>query len=1302
MYVNVPWVNTNILSGGTVTGNVIFNSDTFTIQSVNTTDPLVLIKNTTNDATAARLTFQKDRGAAAQDNDKISEIRFSEGATDYGLITVSTVDVSSGMEAGKMLFELASGDCSNSVLRNGLLLAGTGSSDTINATLGYGTGSSTTIAGDLIVSGGDISLGAGTGRIQGIDTVQNATDAASKQYVDAHVGTTVGKTNSSQRSGTIELIAGTNVTITEDGTTGHFTFASTDDNTDVDVNVANLTERMPQLTESFTIGDANDVEVTFKGNVNIGTADDGERKLKIHGGAAGSAEGGQIELHTAADYDDTYAFYRIDAYQDDLRIGRTGTVDWQLNSSGYVGAANRLGVGTLNPNNILQVVGNMTIGTGSTNEAVRTIQTGGTIVLQATDANHRIIIRGTQNAAGTVTGNSNNMDFYEFGGYNFYTGVNTSSSARTLALGIASGGNVGVGITAPLGKIHTFSTSTNVDGDYGGNNFGIIVSQDNGNNAGDEGNGIVFTQQYAADNVDAGQVRTGAIIGHKVSATGSFGGGLKFKVQPAGANPLSTALTLSNNNLATFAGQISSPVGGFSTSANVNSTGDSGVNIASGSRLGFDQSGTRSWTINAAGGNLNINSGDGNGSFSTGTKGIIAGSGTFAGTGSFTTAANGSICTLDVKGGGNSGGAASLRLAANNVAVGSALDIIHNSSGAFIFHRANEPLVFGTNNTERMRIDSSGDITLGTSALGFLFDVSAQVFSTTFGTSGNLTLAVTNSSGTGVGGEIFLGGSTRGDALKNVISFRNGSSSEKMRISESGNVGIGEATPNAALQFASSVATRKVVLYENANNNFQFYGFGIENNILLYSTGANTDDHVFFSGQSTTTRREIARLKGNGNVGIGTNSPDSKLEVDGNIQSDTTSIANSAAYIRGADVGIGIGQSASSPYGSWIQSRRNTDGVAFPISLNPSGGNIGIGTASPDFELDVAGSIGIDDYIYHNGDHNTYIRAQADQWTFRTGGSDRMHINNTGVGIGVTAPSEKLEVNDGNIFVNGENHGIIVDSVSKRVGLMKYSGHEAYLARVASQDFAIVRVGGSDITDGSSITKDIDINGSGDTTFGGNLNVAAQKHISINPTSAADHALSGIFFNGNQGNALNVSRLSHNNAHGTFFFDVPADVGSNDISLKFRQYNVGGYMQNFIDFEEDSDIKNINGSYGTISSDIRVKENIVDATAKLDDILSLKVKNFNFIGSDKKQIGLIAQDVEKVFPSWVKTKDTRIYQTHDENGVPLEEQGKLISGFEDGKSLKVGMEFAIFVKTIQELNAKIDALEAKVTELENN
>ena len=200
----------------------------------------------------------------------------------------------------------------------------------------------------------------------------------------------------------------------------------------------------------------------------------------------------------------------------------------------------------------------------------------------------------------------------------------------------------------------------------------------------------------------------------------------------------------------------------------------------------------------------------------------------------------------------------------------------------------------------------------------------------------------------------------------------------------------------------------------------------------------------------------------------------------------------------------------------------------------------------------------------------------------------------------------------------------------------------------------------------------------------------------------ANNHNSSIFFGGYT-NALNVTRISHNQTLGTLLFDVP-DAGTSSLSVKFRQYNTGGYMQNMIDFEDDGDIKNINGSYGTISSDRRVKENIVDATPKLDDILSLNVKNFNFIGDDKKQIGLIAQDVESIFPSWVDTKDTRIYKTHDENGVPLpeEEQGELISGLADGKSLKVGMEFAVLVKTIQELNAKIEGLEQRIQTLENN
>tara|TARA_R110002049_G_scaffold272623_2_gene450260 strand:- start:267 stop:1817 length:1551 start_codon:yes stop_codon:yes gene_type:complete len=53
-------------------------------------------------------------------------------------------------------------------------------------------------------------------------------ESAGVVTINAGAATTVGKTNSTQRSGSIELIAGTNVSIAEDGTTGHFTFTSTD------------------------------------------------------------------------------------------------------------------------------------------------------------------------------------------------------------------------------------------------------------------------------------------------------------------------------------------------------------------------------------------------------------------------------------------------------------------------------------------------------------------------------------------------------------------------------------------------------------------------------------------------------------------------------------------------------------------------------------------------------------------------------------------------------------------------------------------------------------------------------------------------------------------------------------------------------------------------------------------------------------------------------------------------------------------------------------------------------------------
>ena len=106
----------------------------------------------------------------------------------------------------------------------------------------------------------------------------------------------------------------------------------------------------------------------------------------------------------------------------------------------------------------------------------------------------------------------------------------------------------------------------------------------------------------------------------------------------------------------------------------------------------------------------------------------------------------------------------------------------------------------------------------------------------------------------------------------------------RMLINGFGNVGIGTTLPNAPLQFSNSVVNRKIVLYDTNNNDNQYYGFGINGGMLRYQTDALGADHVFFAGVNSTTSNELMRIKGTGNVGIGTTNPTEKLEVNGKIK----------------------------------------------------------------------------------------------------------------------------------------------------------------------------------------------------------------------------------------------------------------------------------------------------------------------------------------------------------------------------------------------------------------------------------
>ena len=133
------------------------------------------------------------------------------------------------------------------------------------------------------------------------------------------------------------------------------------------------------------------------------------------------------------------------------------------------------------------------------------------------------------------------------------------------------------------------------------------------------------------------------------------------------------------------------------------------------------------------------------------------------------------------------------------------------------------------------------------------------------------------------------------------------------------------------------------------------------------------------------------------------------------------------------------------------------------------------------------------------------------------------------------------------------------------------------------------------------------------------------------------------------------------------------------------------------------DVKNTNNSYGAIS-DIKIKENIEDATPKLDDLMRVKVRKYNLIGDNRKQIGVIAQELEEVFPAMVDEledfEEVEVPQLDEKGNEILNEEGEVftqkqrVSKGTSTKSVKYSVFVPMLIKAIQELKQEIEILKS--------
>jgi len=124
-------------------------------------------------------------------------------------------------------------------------------------------------------------------------------------------------------------------------------------------------------------------------------------------------------------------------------------------------------------------------------------------------------------------------------------------------------------------------------------------------------------------------------------------------------------------------------------------------------------------------------------------------------------------------------------------------------------------IVFSTANTVRAKIDSSGYFTVSSNRInGFEFNDSSAAIYHSFGSGGGLALRAQTTATAG-GGEIFLGGSSRGDGNVNAIVFSN-ANTERVRIDSSGRLLVGTSSARSNFYNSSSYSPR--LQLESANN----------------------------------------------------------------------------------------------------------------------------------------------------------------------------------------------------------------------------------------------------------------------------------------------------------------------------------------------------------------------------------------------------------------------------------------------------------------------------------------------------
>ena len=484
------------------------------------------------------------------------------------------------------------------------------------------------------------------------------------------------------------------------------------------------------------------------------------------------------------------------------------------------------------------------------------------------------------------------------------------------------------------------------------------------------------------------------------------------------------------------------------------------------------------------------------------------------------------------------------------------------------------------------------------------------------------------------------------------------------------------------------------------NGNINFTGQLLKNG-ELYESGAfkkNDAGEAYFDSA---------------NVGIGTNDPSAKLEVNGDVKatsfigdgsqltgisagkwSDVSggiSYANNVSIMgdlkmAGTDSYIWTNGSGSGYTGLWDAANGR---VAWKyveggdLQLVPSAGNVGIGDSSPNHKLDVAGSIGLDGNI-HFGDDGTpeisFANHNYGDATYIGGGG------NTIIGGGEFASAMKSLVSAGSedLYL-GSDTNVYIFTNSQSIGSRRQ------VAKFASN---------------------------GDTDFSGDItNYPSYEHASCSSwTCISTHvftswhyyaaANSGTMYVGENNNTVwmrGYATIGDNTA--VYPLTVRGGDGSSD-TWYLGVWSDGDFVMQYNSTSSYKSYMSHSSGAWNNGSDRRLKKNIEYLTNDvLDRFLQLKPAYYHFNDNSddsKKSLGLIAQEVQELFPNLVGSKNGYLSLVYTDYAVlsiaaikelKAEKDAEINAVMQENEALKSKVE--LLEATLSDVINRLEAVESK-------